>query len=202
MTDTIIHYGILGQKWGLRRYQNEDGTLTSAGKKRYGNTQSDGRNKNVRSYVYNRLRSSSNPYFNNSSISGGGGYMDESIRTKDELEPALTKLQIEENDRKKFNIPDPASKKSPIDKGKEIVDKILKTTKAAVTKIKDVSSSLLNDAKSLVKKVLNIQDKTEWKRITSTTGMMVKANEGTTSSKANIAPIKEASSVDNKKKKK
>ena len=32
---TLAHYGIVGQKWGVRRYQNEDGTLTNAGKKRY-----------------------------------------------------------------------------------------------------------------------------------------------------------------------
>lgn len=31
----IAHHGILGQKWGVRRYQNADGTLTAAGKKRY-----------------------------------------------------------------------------------------------------------------------------------------------------------------------
>ena len=31
----IAHHGILGQKWGIRRYQNPDGTLTDAGKKRY-----------------------------------------------------------------------------------------------------------------------------------------------------------------------
>ena len=31
----LWHYGILGQKWGVRRYQNSDGTLTDAGKKRY-----------------------------------------------------------------------------------------------------------------------------------------------------------------------
>lgn len=32
----IEHFGIKGMKWGIRRYQNSDGTLTDAGKKRYG----------------------------------------------------------------------------------------------------------------------------------------------------------------------
>lgn len=33
-SDTIVHYGIKGQKWGVRRYQNEDGSLTPAGERR------------------------------------------------------------------------------------------------------------------------------------------------------------------------
>lgn len=31
----LVHHGIQGQKWGVRRYQNEDGSLTEEGRKRY-----------------------------------------------------------------------------------------------------------------------------------------------------------------------
>lgn len=34
MQSTLQHHGILGMKWGVRRYQNYDGSLTSAGKAR------------------------------------------------------------------------------------------------------------------------------------------------------------------------
>ena len=33
--DSLQHHGIIGQKWGVRRYQNPDGTLTEEGKQRY-----------------------------------------------------------------------------------------------------------------------------------------------------------------------
>lgn len=35
ITKELYHWGIKGQKWGVRRYQNEDGTLTESGKARY-----------------------------------------------------------------------------------------------------------------------------------------------------------------------
>lgn len=46
MSDYLMHYGIKGQKWGVRRYRYADGTLTPAGKKRYSG--SNGFNRTMR----------------------------------------------------------------------------------------------------------------------------------------------------------
>lgn len=35
MNNYLSHHGIKGQKWGIRRYQNKDGSLTAEGKKKY-----------------------------------------------------------------------------------------------------------------------------------------------------------------------
>ena len=47
----LYHHGVKGMKWGVRRYQNADGSLTNAGKKRYGKMSNDKLSKTLKKQV-------------------------------------------------------------------------------------------------------------------------------------------------------
>lgn len=53
--NTLMHDGVKGMKWGVRRYQNADGTLTEEGKKRYA--------RDAREKEYDKYDESSGKYF-------------------------------------------------------------------------------------------------------------------------------------------
>lgn len=61
-TNALYHHGVKGMKWGVRRYQNADGTLTNAGKTRYA--------RDAREKEFNKYDSTSGKYYKESKKNG------------------------------------------------------------------------------------------------------------------------------------
>lgn len=154
----LYHHGIKGQKWGIRRYQNEDGSLTPEGQKRYGkqisklekkaiNKAYKERRKNGGSFVFKGYRASTgknydvaNEGFQNK-VAGDSKYRELS---KKAFEAEKKRLLYE----KKYVDDDDAYDKMYRSKEyQKLMNDSIKATEAKERRVKDIGKEYTNTIK-------------------------------------------------------
>jgi len=134
--NSLTHHGILGMKWGRRRYQNKDGSLTAAGKKRYGD---DGPEDTVEQKKARILKN----------LNAEDVYKNRDLFSNKEIQDLTNRLNNEKTI--KGLIPEKERK------GKKFVDGYVNTSKT-IKEITNASEDLYNSivkAQKLVDKIIN-----------------------------------------------
>ena len=101
MNDFLLHYGIPGQKWGVRRFQNEDGSLTEEGRQRYRSTDT------IFVSGSSKTQDSSSEYYRKSLPKEIQARLDEGIRAKSKFvvgdAPGIDRQVQDYLNKKKYN---------------------------------------------------------------------------------------------------
>lgn len=124
--DILTHWGVKGMKWGVRRYQNSDGSLTPAGKKRY----SDGMNfverakakKKAKQRAENLKKARAVKAERKAQISKDK--MSPKQMTDKEIQDRISRLELE----KKYSALVKESRALQMPRGKKFIDKFLDST--------------------------------------------------------------------------
>jgi hypothetical protein len=140
----LAHHGILGMKWGIRRYQNKDGTLTPEGRKRYGDTDSSNESVDAKKAQVLKSRSATELYKHADLFSDA------------ELKQAYDRLNLEANIKRLA----PA----PVNRGEKFVKSVLQTSAFATKLIDDAAKTYGNIDKMMkIAKGLPTDDKKDKK---------------------------------------
>ena len=110
-TNTLVHYGVKGMKWGVRRYQNPDGSFNAAGKRRYFSNGSGENYKPVKSAGGNVRRAMAKVYESNEKYYSKRGNNRMASMNK-QIKNSLLKEAAEADSRKEKQINDKTSEKA------------------------------------------------------------------------------------------
>lgn len=131
MSNELYHHGILNQKWGVRRYQNPDGSLTPLGKLRYGKPE------NLRKSYAKKTSKKEHK----------DAYKDVKKMSNEELQKNIERLRLEQQ------LKDLT--KADVEKGESIVKKILfKPAESAATSI--MTTAFTNAGKYAIKELTGL----------------------------------------------
>lgn len=138
----LMHFGIKGQKWGVRRYQNPDGSLTPEGKKRYLN--SDGTfTKEGKELLFKKASESKNLWY------GDNKNREKSYKANEQIKNAI-KSSMTDSDKKLL--------KEKYDKWQELGKKLNSSKESKSFEDSKEYNSMLNEA---TKKTLDYIKKTK-----------------------------------------
>lgn len=138
MSSNLYHHGIKGQKWYIRRFQNQDGSLTAAGKRRYATLE-------TRSDDLEAKKESPNPH-------GKKKVFDMS---DEELSSEIKRLGLEKQYRDYMkDLYPPKKKKQALIDGRKIVGDIL--TGSLTTVGKSVATNVMGNQVNKLGKQLGL----------------------------------------------